>query len=589
MKAIILSGGERTLLMPLTKSCPTAILPVLNTPFLEHTIRFLRQMGVKEIAIAFGTEASSFAERLGDGSQLDVRLHTTSEEYPQGTAGALRSLKSFVQEGPFFVISGSTFLSGANLPKEIFKAVAFHLEQEAVATLLVTPREKPHLLESIQPQESEKGVQFHRLHPIVDRRKRGEFYGIYIFSPTVFRSIPSEGYVDIKEQLLPLLHAEGLPVRSYLLDGIKRRSVESIESYYQLNHDLLTDPYFLIEEKRSHHSYRQILDGIWIGKDVYISPNAYLLGPMVIGDRCRLERGAQVIGPTVLGPSTVVGKGALVRESIAWDQVRLEEESRASYCIIETSSILRKGEVRNRNIVMKEQNTAEAFNLAQVTLGAYSKQTVSDVSIDEIFNKGIFKRWLFSISKRSIDLTCSFLGLFLISPLFLFIALVIKYDSPGPVLFRQRRCGRGGKEFWMIKFRTMTVDAEKKQKELHAQNNVDGPVFKLYNDPRVTRVGRFLRKTSLDELPQLFNVLNGEMSLVGPRPLMMREMKYSPAWRDMRLRVKPGVTGLWQLRGRSRPGFHEWIRQDIEYVKKQSFFLDVQILLKTALVVFKGV
>ena len=589
MKAIILSGGERTLLMPLTKSCPTATLPVLNTPLLEHTIRFLRRMGVKEIAVAFGTEASALAERFGDGTPLGVRLHTTSEEYPQGTAGALRSLRDFLQEGPFLVISGSTFLAGADLPKEIFKAVAFHLQQEAAATLLVTPRETPPFLESIQPHGPETEVQFHRLHPVADRRERGAFYGIYIFNPEVLRFIPPEGYVDIKEQLIPLLHSKGHSVRSYLLDGPKRRSVESIESYYQLNHDLLTDPYFLIEEKRSHSSHRQFLDGIWIGKDVYISSNAYLLGPMIIGDGCRVEKGAQVIGPAVLGPGTVVGPRALVRETITWENVRLEEGARASYCIIDTASVMRKGEVRSRSIVMKEQSTTGDFNIDQNALAAYAKQIGTETSFKEIFNKVIFKRWLFSVSKRSIDLICSLIGLILSFPIFLLIALFIKYDSPGPVLFRQRRCGKGGKEFWMIKFRTMATDAEKKQKELLAQNDVDGPVFKLYNDPRVTRIGRFLRKTSLDELPQLLNVLRGEMSLVGPRPLMMREMKYSPAWRDMRLRVKPGVTGLWQLRGRSRPGFHEWIRQDIEYVKKQSFFLDIKILLKTALVVFKGV
>lgn len=590
MRAVILSGGEGALLMPLTKFLPTTMLPVLNIPLMEHTIRFLRGIGIKEIAIASGSEKSHIIDHFGYGNRFGVRLHTTSEDRPQGTAGTLRTLETFLQQDePFLVISGSTFLSGIDLPKEIFKAVAFHLEQKAAATLMVTQHGKSPILESIQADGPEEMVKFHRLHPGADRRERGEFYGIYIFSPEVLRSIPPEGYVDIKEQLIPLLQSKGLSVRRYLFEGPQRRSVESLEAYFQLNRDLLIDPSFQLEKELPHAFYRQISDGIWIGKDVHISPNAYLLGPVIIGDRCRLKEGAQVIGPAVLGPGTVVSKRALVRETITWNQVRFEEESRASYCIVEADSVLKRGEVRSRNVVVKEPSTVGQFNLVSTPLGVHSQRTLTDVSFKEVFNKEIFKGWLYSMSKRAIDLVCSLLGLILSFPLFLFIVLLIKYDSPGPILFRQKRCGRGGKEFWMIKFRTMVTDAEKKQKDLLAQNNVDGPVFKIYNDPRVTRVGRFLRKTSLDELPQLINVLKGEMSLVGPRPLMMREMKYSPAWRDIRLRVKPGVTGLWQLRGRSRPGFHEWIRQDIEYVKKQSFFLDVQILLKTAWVVFKGV
>lgn len=577
------------MLMPLTKRLPTSMLPILNIPLLEHTIRFLRGMGIKEIAIASGKENGEIVERFGDGDAFGVRLHFFSEEHPQGTAGALRSLGNFLQDRPFLVISGSTFLSGSDLPKEIFNAVSFHLEQRAAATLLMTPPMKPPVLESIQAEGPEAPLKFHRLHPAADRRERGEFYGIYIFNPDVLRTIPAEGYVDIKEQLIPLLQSKGLAVRRYLLEGPKRRSVESIEAYYRLNHDLLIDPSFQVDKELPHSSYRQISDGIWIGKDVHISPNAYLLGPVIIGDRCRLKEGAQVIGPAVLGPGTVVNRRALVRETITCDQVRFEEESRASYCIFETASVLRKGEVRTGNVVVKEASSVGHFNLVARNLVVQSQRTLAEASFMEIFNKEIFKGWLYSTSKRAIDLVSSLLGLVLTAPLFLLIALLIKYDSPGPILFRQRRCGKGGKEFWMIKFRTMVTDAEKKQKELLARNDVDGPVFKIYNDPRVTRIGRLLRKTSLDELPQLINVMKGEMSLVGPRPLMMREMKYSPAWRDIRLRVKPGVTGLWQLRGRSRPGFHEWIRQDIEYVKKQSFFLDVQILLRTAWVVFKGV
>ena len=140
----------------------------------------------------------------------------------------------------------------------------------------------------------------------------------------------------------------------------------------------------------------------------------------------------------------------------------------------------------------------------------------------------------------------------------------------------------------MVKFRTMVQDAETMQAGLRPLNEVDGPIFKIENDPRFTRLGRFLRRYSIDELPQLWNVLKGEMSLVGPRPLTAQEMHFCPAWRDARLKVSPGVTGLWQVGGRSKTSFHDWIRLDTAYVRERSTFLDFKILLKTFLVVLLG-
>jgi len=194
------------------------------------------------------------------------------------------------------------------------------------------------------------------------------------------------------------------------------------------------------------------------------------------------------------------------------------------------------------------------------------------------------------VIKQLMDLAGSFLLLASLSWLFALIALLIKWTSPGPVFFRQQRSGINGRPFILFKFRTMVTNAEQLKHELAAMNEMTGPVFKLSNDPRVTRIGKFLRKFSLDELPQLYNVLRGEMSLVGPRPLPVDEVKrfYDLAHRR-RLSVKPGLTCLWQISGRNKiSDFKEWVRLDLEYIDNWSLWLDLKILLRTVPVVLAG-
>ena len=177
------------------------------------------------------------------------------------------------------------------------------------------------------------------------------------------------------------------------------------------------------------------------------------------------------------------------------------------------------------------------------------------------------------------DFCASLCLLGLLSPVFVVIAVLVKLDSRGPVIFFQRRCGKDWKEFRMLKFRTMALDAESLKGNL--QNEIDGPMFKVSRDPRVTRIGRHLRSLSLDELPQLINVLRGEMSLVGPRPLAREEMSTNSRWVEARLSVKPGITGLWQIKARGTMKFSDWITYDMEYVEHRSFLGDIKILLLT--------
>lgn len=195
---------------------------------------------------------------------------------------------------------------------------------------------------------------------------------------------------------------------------------------------------------------------------------------------------------------------------------------------------------------------------------------------------------LWQIGKRIMDIIIASIAMVVALPIMIITAAMIRWDSPGPVIFRQVRVGKNGKEFWMYKFRSMYQDAEKRLKELQNKNEADGPVFKMAKDPRVTRVGRVIRKTSIDELPQLFNVLKGEMSIVGPRPPLPREVERYSDWDWGRLAVKPGLTCYWQISGRSDIGFEEWMKLDLKYVEEQGFWTDMGILLKTVGVVLKG-
>ncbi len=184
-------------------------------------------------------------------------------------------------------------------------------------------------------------------------------------------------------------------------------------------------------------------------------------------------------------------------------------------------------------------------------------------------------------AKRGFDVLVSALVLLVAAPVLLAVAAAIKLDSPGPVFFRQRRVGRNGREFWMLKFRSMRVDAEAQLEKLRAQNEASGPVFKMRHDPRITRVGGFLRKTSLDEFPQFLNVLRGDMSVVGPRPPIPGEVTQYRRWHRRRLSVKPGITCLWQISGRSNIDFERWMELDLEYIDHWSLWGDLAICLKT--------
>lgn len=192
----------------------------------------------------------------------------------------------------------------------------------------------------------------------------------------------------------------------------------------------------------------------------------------------------------------------------------------------------------------------------------------------------------YEFAKRVLDFIASLCALLILSPVLLIVSILIATTSKGPVIFKQDRVGKNGIIFKMYKFRSMVANAEELKAQLEKDNEMNGPMFKIKNDPRITKVGRFIRKTSIDEIPQLINVLKGEMSLVGPRPSLPSEVKEFEPWMLERLTILPGLTCYWQVMGRNDIEFNEWMKLDIKYVRERNFWLDLKLIFKTFFVLF---
>ena len=193
---------------------------------------------------------------------------------------------------------------------------------------------------------------------------------------------------------------------------------------------------------------------------------------------------------------------------------------------------------------------------------------------------------VYEICKRTIDIIGAGLGLILLSPIIAVVACAVKVTSKGPIFFSQKRVGKNGELFEMYKFRSMVVNAEELKGNLEDQNEMSGPMFKIKDDPRVTKVGKFIRKTSIDELPQLWNVLKGDMSLVGPRPSLPKEVEQFDNWMFKRLSVRPGLTCYWQVSGRNNIDFEDWMKLDCRYVDERNLWIDIKLIFKTVFVLF---
>jgi len=304
--------------------------------------------------------------------------------------------------------------------------------------------------------------------------------------------------------------------------------------------------------RRKFQFKAKIVGKILLGENVRIADSAVIIGPAVICDNAEIAP-AVVIKNSIIGPGRSITYGSFVQ-----NRVMLEPEPKIA------------------NPVSHHHSNTQKIDISKSYL-FYDRAHLGD-----------FRAWpRFSYSrfgKRLIDIITSLLILLLFAPFFPLIAMAIKLSSCGPVFFRHRRQGLYGREFLCLKFRTMVVGADELQDKLRFKNLADGPQFSIKNDPRVTLIGKFLRETFIDEIPQFINILLGQMSLVGPRPSPASENALCPFWRDARLSVRPGITGLWQICRTRQPGrdFQEWIYYDTKYVRELSPSLDFVICLKTA-------
>ncbi len=313
--------------------------------------------------------------------------------------------------------------------------------------------------------------------------------------------------------------------------------------------------------------------GVFLARDARVASGARLLPPVVVHEGAEIGPDALIVGPTLIGRNSRIGCGASVVHSVLTPAVRVRDGVTVRHRVVSGECATSLGDV------------GAAVESALTALEVHDGQDPSGRSSTAAAPLDATRHRIHLAAKRAIDVVASLLGLVALSPFLLAIAALVKLDSRGPVFFVHRRERKGGRDFPCLKFRTMVVGAHEQQRVLYRENLVDGPQFKLRHDPRVTRVGRWLRATNLDELPQLINVLAGHMSLVGPRPSPFRENQVCVAWRKARLSVRPGITGLWQIcrdDDRSQGDFHQWIFYDIAYVRHFSIWLDLKILWWTA-------
>ena len=346
--------------------------------------------------------------------------------------------------------------------------------------------------------------------------------------------------------------------------GIPSRDLDMIGGAHDLNDEsglLAASEQFIVQATSGRGRSQSAVVPLLVGAGHDIHPTARMIGAVVLHENVTIEKNARVVGPTLIGAGAHIGEGAVVAQAVV-----------GPGCVIPPSGLVR------HSAMFRYVGPVEGAPVVHSPRwGALSERSALDFEAPET------DRPAYLAIKRTLDAVIAAIGLAILSPLLMVVAILIRLGSRGTIFYGHEREGRDGRVFRCWKFRTMYQGAEARQRELHAVNLMDGPQFKMVRDPRITRIGRILRATNIDEVPQLFNVLLGEMSLVGPRPSPFRENQYCVPWRQARLSVRPGITGLWQVcrHDREISDFHQWIEYDVLYVRHASLLLDLKIFAAT--------
>jgi lipopolysaccharide/colanic/teichoic acid biosynthesis glycosyltransferase len=497
---------------------------------LEHQCRWLRRHGVERLVVALCADVVEVAQAPGRVEGIEVLWRP--EPVRQGTGGCLRGLSGLLRDEPFILLHQNV------VPGDLDLGVLVHEDFADRELLRVLVREQPiDRLHAVEVDSLGAVATFPREHASRDSHRH--FHAGYRVEAVATRA--PVALLDTPEDYLALMRSQcyALPAGNEV----------------------------------------QVLPRVWARGAVEIAPSAQIIGPVLLGDGVLIERDACVIGPACLGDGVSVGKGAVVRESALWRDSAVSEGASVDFSILAEGQHLLPGEAVFASVHCEEGARFDPPRAMPWDRGAPLAPLRTETGGERAY----------AIGKRALDLVGAAAGLLLLFPVALAIGIAIRLDSRGPVFYRDSRCGRQGRAFRMWKFRTMGSGASRLQDRFLESKDTDGPIFKLDDDPRVTRVGALLRRTSLDELPQLVNILKGEMSFVGPRPLKMDEMRCAPQWRDLRLSVKPGLTGLWQLHARHSTMFGDWVRYDNAYVLDGPSLLgDLRIILTTMRKVLTG-
>lgn len=531
MKAIILGAGIGKRLQPLTNEIPAPMLPILNKPLILYIIEHLKKFNINEIKVTLHHLPEIIDAYLGEGEELDVKISYSLEKELLGTANAIKRVKSFFDD-TILIHFGNCF---AEIDLNDF--YYFHKSKKSIISYAVVKNK------SIQDTYE---IFFNSNSRIVDfryRKKRAQSQyisaGIFLAEKEILDYIPSNTKFSLEEELLLTICELNLNAYAYVLNG----------EYLKILHprDLLETNIRLLKILSSSENQIIFGDTRKINKEVYKSIEV----PVMIGSNSEIKKNVTIKNPVIVGDNVIIDEGTVLSNSLILNNTYIGKNLE-----IEDSIIY-------KNLCI---NTTRDF-------GIY----VTDNFIISPINKSKLKDKLRSIAFRILDIIAALIGLIILSPLMLIIAIAIKIDSKGPVFYRSKRLKQPElvekdekwyryepeKPVFYLKFRTMKSDIHPNEKILGLNVYAEGPYFKAKDDPRITRIGKFLRKTSLDEIPLLFNVLKGDLSLVGVWGLPPEEAEelyqkgVSEDWlklkdvAKMRFKGRLGLAGYWQSRGRS--------------------------------------